>query len=188
MNVQFKFNMACDHWELLKSEDVFRAGDRLTVTCQTLRLPDQRVVDDYYRVKLASFSVIYALTENDEVIVLRQYKHGVGRVCITLPGGQLELGEEPEFSARRELLEETGYGGGKWKAAEPMVLHGNQRIATGHVYFVQNAQRIAEPASGDLEVSRVELMSRRRLRQAVMSGELPISSHVAAAGLADWFV
>lgn len=172
-------------WRLLETRNVFDGGRHLKVNRQCVRLPSAQVVDDYYQVELPSFSVVYALTEKSEVVVLRQYKHGVGRVCLTLPGGQVETGEEPEFAARRELLEETGFGGGRWTAAEPLILHGNQKIATAYIYVAESVFQIADAASGDLEEASVELIHRSLFARAVLSGEVPITSHVAATGLAS---
>jgi len=174
-----------DCWETLESELVYKAGDRLEVSCHSVLLPGNKIVEDYYRVALPSFSAIYAVTENQEVLVLRQYKHGVGDVCLTLPGGQIEPGEIPEFAARRELLEETGYGGGLWLPEKQLVVHGNQRVAKAHIHIATNVIRIGEPDSGDLETSTVERLPRSKFRQAVMTGQVPIVSHVAAFGLAE---
>lgn len=171
-------------WRLLETRNVFDGGRHLKVNRQCVRLPSAQIVDDYYQVELPSFSVVYALTEKSDVIALRQYKHGVGRVCLTLPGGQVETGEEPEFAARRELLEETGFGGGRWTAAAPLILHGNQKIATAYIYVAENVFQITEAASGDLEESSVEQVHRDLLARAVLAGDVPITSHVAAVGLA----
>jgi 8-oxo-dGTP pyrophosphatase MutT (NUDIX family) len=52
---------------------------------------------------------ILALTKNGEVVLVKQYRHGVCDVLWELPGGVVEDGEDPTDGARRELLEETGY-------------------------------------------------------------------------------
>ncbi|MEP3427876.1 MAG: NUDIX hydrolase [Roseibium sp.] len=174
-----------DCWTLLDSDKVFEADNRLRVTRQTVCLPDSRIIDDYYQIDLPSFAAIYTLTEDNQVLVLQQYKHGVGRVCLTLPGGQIDPGEDPEFSARRELLEETGYGGGRWRPGPTLVLHGNQRIAKAHIYIVQKAIKLGEPASDDLENAELITMPRAGVRQAMRMGNLPITSHVAAVGIAE---
>lgn len=174
-----------DCWSLLESRKVFEADNRLRVLRQTLCLPDNRIVEDYYQIDLPSFAAIYAVTEEDEVLLLRQYKHGVGHVCLTLPGGQIDAGEDAEFSARRELLEETGYGGGRWLAGPPLILHGNQRIATVHIYVARHVIKLGEASSGDLEESELITSTRNDVRRAVMNGELPITTHVAAVGIAE---
>jgi len=172
-------------WETLDSQTVFQGGTRLEVSSERVLLPGNRIVDEYYRIALPSFSAVYAVTEGDRVLVLRQYKHGVGQVCLTLPGGQLEPNEIPEFAARRELLEETGYGGGLWLPEQQLVVHGNQRVATAHIHVARNVIKVGEPHSGDLEEATVVAMPRAEFRQAVLNGQVPITSHVAAFGLAE---
>lgn len=174
-----------DHWSLVESRKVFEAGERLRVLRQTICLPDNRLVDDYYQIDLPSFASIYAVTEDDEVLLLRQYKHGIGKVCLTLPGGQVDPGEDAEFSARRELLEETGYGGGRWLAGPSLVLHGNQRIASAHIFVARHVIKLAEANSGDLEDATLIRQPRETVRRAALLGDLPITSHVATVGIAE---
>lgn len=172
-------------WSLVENRKVFEADNRLRIHRQTLCLPDNRIVEDYYQIDLPSFAAIYAVTEQDQVLLLRQYKHGVGQVCLTLPGGQIDPGEDAEFSARRELLEETGYGGGRWLAGPPLILHGNQRIAMAHIYVARHVIKLGEANSGDLEETELLTSPRNDVRQAVLNGELPITTHVAAVGIAE---
>jgi ADP-ribose diphosphatase len=175
-------------WALVDSRKVFEASNRLRVMRQTVCLPDNRIVDDYYQIDLPSFATIYAVTEQDEVLILRQYKHGVGEVCLTLPGGQIDPGEDAEFSARRELLEETGYGGGKWITGPSMVLHGNQKIAVAHVFVACHVIKLCEAISGDLEDATLLTMPRKEVCQSMLKGKTPITSHVAAIGMAEMFL
>ncbi|WP_329611875.1 NUDIX hydrolase [Roseibium aggregatum] len=174
-----------DHWSLVESSKVFEACGRLRVLRQTVCLPDNRLVDDYYQIDLPSFASVYAVTEDDRVLLLRQYKHGIGRVCLTLPGGQVDPGEDAEFSARRELLEETGYGGGRWLAGPTLVLHGNQRIASAHIFVARHVIKLADANSGDLEDATLIKLPREQVRQAALGGDLPVISHVATVGVAE---
>ncbi len=59
---------------------------------------------------------VIALTgdEDDQMLLVRQYRHGVGTVTLEIPSGQVDSGEEPLAAAQRELAEETGYTGGRW--------------------------------------------------------------------------
>lgn len=58
---------------------------------------------------------ILAITADNEVILVRQYRQPAGKVLLEIPAGKLEPGEEPLQCARRELLEETGLEAGRWK-------------------------------------------------------------------------
>ncbi|GAA0775538.1 NUDIX hydrolase [Roseibium denhamense] len=176
------------NWSLLSSEKVFEAGDRLKVLRQTVELPDLTRVEDYYQIDLPTYATIYAVTDQDEVLLLEQYKHGVGQVCLTLPGGQIDPGENPEFAARRELLEETGYGGGRWLAGPSLVLHGNQRVALGHIFVARHVIKLNDPSPGDLEDMQVKLQSRKDVQRSLIDGKLPITSHAAAVGIAETMI
>ena len=65
---------------------------------------------------------VVALTDANEVVMIRQFRFGRGEVTIEIPGGAVDEGEEHGVAAQRELLEETGFGGGRWSylgASEP---------------------------------------------------------------------
>jgi ADP-ribose pyrophosphatase len=58
-------------------------------------------------------AVIVPFTADDEVILVRQFRHAIGKTLLELPAGTLEPGEDPEVCAARELMEETGFRAGK---------------------------------------------------------------------------
>src|SRR6266511_1200112 len=53
--------------------------------------------------------MVFALTQNQQVVLIKQYRHGVQEAILELPGGSVDEGESPLEAAKRELLEETGY-------------------------------------------------------------------------------
>ena len=55
-----------------------------------------------------SWANVVALTKDAEVVLVRQYRHGVCESLLEFPGGVVEDGEDPPDGAKRELLEETG--------------------------------------------------------------------------------
>ncbi len=57
---------------------------------------------------------VIALTDREEAVLIRQFRHGIREVTLEIPGGMVDAGDEPLAAAKRELLEETGYRGGDW--------------------------------------------------------------------------
>ena len=171
-------------WQVLKSSEIFTADPWLTLSVQQVRVPDGRVIDDFYQLALPDFIVVFAETASGEVIMIRQYKHGARRTSLTLPGGLIEKGEDPLDAAKRELLEETGYQADSWRSLGSYVVNGNLGCGHGHFFMAAGARRVREPESGDLETMEIELLTRGRLAEALRNGEVLLLNHAAAIAMA----
>jgi len=171
-------------WIVEEHEQVYCNERGITVSRQVVRLPNGDVIPDYFQIALPDFVTIVAVTDQRDVLVIRQYKHGVGRVALTLPGGGIERGEEPLAAAERELLEETGYASEAWTPLSHFVVSGNQHIATSHMFFADNCRQVAEANSGDLEEMEIVHMGREEAVEKTCAGAFPIISHTTALSLA----
>lgn len=109
-------------WEVLDREYLHREP-WLTVRRDKVRLPNGTVFPDYYVLEYPTWINVIALTPEGKFVMVRQYRHGLGIVATELCAGVAEAGEEPLEAAKRELLEETGFGGGEWELN--MVLSAN---------------------------------------------------------------
>lgn len=172
------------HWETLKSKEVFSADPWIRLSVEQVRLPDGRVVDDYYQMQLVDCAIIFAETKKGKVVMERQYKHGVRKVTLTLPTGGIHPGEDPMLAAQRELKEETGYVSKDWQCLGRFILMGNQGGGTIHVFKALQAEQVTEPVESDLEEMDIILMKPEELTEAIRSGEISILNSVTAILLA----
>jgi ADP-ribose pyrophosphatase len=154
----------------------------LEVFEEHIRLPDGRLVDDFYTIRLRDFVVVAPLTEDGRLIVVQHYRHGPRRITRSLPSGFIEGGESPAEAAKRELLEETGFVAGSWTDLGTFVVDGNRRCGIEHVYMATGARREAEPTSHDLAEATVHLLPVAEVAQALRRGEF--SELASAAGIA----
>jgi ADP-ribose pyrophosphatase len=172
------------HWRTLHRETIFTGGPIKEVAVERVELPDGRTVPDYYVIRLPDYVLIYAEVDDGTVPMLRQYKHGLRRVCLTFPGGAVEDGESPVTTARRELLEETGYEAMAWHSLGAFVTNANQGCNVAHLFRATGCRRVTEPHSGDLEQASLELVSPARLLHPAGLHEVGLASHVALLLLA----
>lgn len=172
--------MSVHVWRVLDRRTVFSGGPIREVAVETVELPDGRVVDDYYAIRLADYVLVYPEMEDGTVRMLRQYRHGLRRVCLGFPGGAVERNESPVDAARRELLEELGCVADEWHGLGALGTNGNQGCNTAHLFRAIGCRPIAAPVAPDME--RPELLSFRRdelLGRPNLLEEVGLASHVA---------
>lgn len=82
----------------------------LEVAARVVRgMPGSTGDQEFYVVRPRDYVTVIATTTEGQVLLVRQYRPAVDRQTLELPSGLLDPGEAPEETARRELLEETGY-------------------------------------------------------------------------------
>lgn len=95
-------------WKVLSSEEIVN-NQYLKVTKERIRNAAGVIVDDYYITSKSDCAMVAALNKNDEILIIREYRHGCRDYVWKLPAGGVNDGESAHDAARRELLEETGY-------------------------------------------------------------------------------
>lgn len=167
-------------WTTLESRYVVKRP-WLTARVDKVQLPDGRVNPEHYVLEYPAWVNVLAITTSGEYVFIRQYRHAFDEVLTELCAGVVEAGETPLEAARRELREETGYGGGEWSLA--MTIGQNPSICDNLTYCFTavGVERLGDQnldASEDIEVmllTRDEvraLLERDEMKQALMAAPL----------------
>lgn len=142
------------NWELLHSKYVYK--DRWFIArADSCKMPDGRVVEPYYVLEFPNWCNVVAFNTNNEILMVRQYRHALGKTTIELPGGVIDKNETPAQAAVRETLEETGYN-----ITTPQLLYStspNPATNNNTAYFfvadvLDNTHAVNFDAFEDLEV------------------------------------
>jgi ADP-ribose pyrophosphatase len=168
-------------WRLQRSKIVFDEP-WYRLRRDWLLLPDGRQIDDYYVSLRPEVVLVFAVTEADEVVMVRQYKHGTGQILLEFPGGTFVGGQENGAeAAARELAEETGHTAEAFEflgTAWDDPTRQNNRI---HFYLARHARLTQAQDLDEHEDIEVVLVPLRRIRQMCMTDEIAVTGSLALA-------
>ncbi len=137
----------------------------------------------WYRLAAPDGVLILALTEDRRIAMVRQWRPARERMSLELPAGAMDPGETPEQAARRELLEETGLGGGTWHALGTGGLAIDRETARLHLFLAQGVAPTGHPPEGGVEV---RLLTPSAFRAAVTGPEFEQLAALSALTMARW--
>ena len=157
-------------WEYLAKESILERKPWFKVFREEVRLPDGKIVPDYYEIEMPHYTAVFAVTVEQKIMVLRCYRHAIGDVTLTMPGGLLEEGESPLEGIQREFLEETGYKAKEWESLGSFIGNSTRGCGTYHLFFATGAYPVQEPDSGDLEELELLLWTPEEVELAIDDG------------------
>ncbi len=167
-------------WKILKSKYLLK-NPWINVRQDKCQLPNGKVIDKFFVLERPDWVLIFPVTKNKEVILVKQYKHGIGKIILELPAGGIDKTDSsPLAAAKRELKEETGYSGGTW-SQEGEWTHEPSGQTNKIIFYI--AEDIKEKfkqsfdATEDIEVIKVPL---KNIRRMISKGEIKTQGHVAA--------
>ena len=147
-------------WDLISSEYLF-TDTWLRARRDRCRRPDGEEVYPYYVMEYPTWVTAVALTEDEQVVLVKQYRHALGEVCIETPGGCVDdTDANLEEAVKREMLEETGYaftGAYYLGKTSPNPSTNNNLM---HLFLLTGGKKIQEQEldhNEDLEVVTVSL-------------------------------
>ena len=159
-------------WPIIEST---KDSDKGLFSIKTNRCRSPRTGQEhhFYVIDFPNWVQILPITPDDKIVMVRQYRHGCGQIFLELPGGLIDDNDlSPEQTAKRELLEETGYRSESLMLLtrifpQPAVLSN-----MGLTYMAREVKKVSKPnldAAEDIEVCLVNL---KKIPEMIRTGEI----------------
>ena len=170
-------------WNLIKSEKLNSC--RVFSTRRDISLSPVTGKDhDFYIIEAPDWINVVATTSDNQIVLIKQYRHGTQSVTLEIPGGMVDPGESPLEAARRELLEETGYASNEWIFIGKV--HPNPAIQnnTCHMFLAKDVKKVQEPNFEGTEDIVSFLTPAKEIPNLVAEGKI---THSLVIGAFYWY-
>ena len=144
----------------------------LTARVDKVELPTGAIIDEYYVLEYPDWVNTIAITKEGEFVFVRQYRYAIGKTVNELCAGVVEKNEDPMDAAKRELMEETGFGGGKWQKWMTISANPSTHTNLTHCYLAMDVERMDVQHLDQAEDIEVRLFSREKVMDMLEKGEI----------------
>lgn len=139
------------------------------------------MIEPYYVLDYSPWVSVFAMTDDDDVILVRQYRHAIESITLELPSGGFERADlDAASAAKRELLEETGYSSARFFEIAKIAPNPASHTNFNHVIFTTGARQVAAQYLDDGEDIEIVLMPVQQVRDELASGTFVAAIQTAA--------
>ena len=171
--------MSLKAWKILGSKYLIkRNGMAVRIDqCET----SNGIIFEPYIIECETWVNVIALTKKREVLLIKQYRHGAGKVLLEIPAGVMdEADESPEQAARRELLEETGYTSDRFIEVGSIYPNPATHNNMTYSFLALDVEPVSQQNLDETEEIEVSLVPFDEFISLAKEGGLPQALHISA--------
>lgn len=166
-------------WKILSSEYLFK-DLWFTVRKDTCETPMGKIIDPYYVYEFPTWVAAVPVTEDGRIVMVRQYRHALGEVCIEIPGGCVDdTDNNPQEAIARELLEETGYSFSSFEYLGKISANPSSNNNLLHMFLARGGKKVADQKLDANEEIEVVYLTIDELKQLLKENKIIQAMHVS---------
>ncbi len=166
------------NWKIVSSEYLFKET-WFTVRKDTCETPQGKIVSPYYVYEFPTWVSALAITEDNKVIMVRQYRHGIQETILEVPGGCVDDEDKNyEEAIARELLEETGYKFSGYKYLGKVSPNPSTNNNWMHMFLATGGIKVKEQQLDHNEEIEVILMDIEEVQTLLSENKIIQALHV----------
>lgn len=172
-------------WNILATKELI-SNRYISLYEDKVKLPNGMIIDDFYRVKVPNSSAVVALTDDMNIVLIKQYRYCYEKELLELPSGVFEEKEkDPLVVARRELLEETGYTSDNWTYLGATIENAAKMTNYAHMFMATGCKKVRSQKLDSTEDIEVLIMPFSEAIDKAMNGDILCSGPAYAILKAD---
>jgi len=165
-------------WKILSSEYLFN-DLWFKVRKDICETQEGKIINPYYVYEFPEWATAFALTEDNKVIMVRQYRHPVGEVILELPGGCVDdTDKDFQTAIARELLEETGYTFTSYESLGKISANPSTNTNWMHMFLAKGGRKVSVQKLDHNEEIIIELYSIDELKKMVRENKIIQAMHI----------
>ena len=166
------------NWKILESKYISK-HIYFTAREDKCERPDGQIVDPYFVVELPPSVCAMAVTEDNEVVLVKQYRHAIGETILEIPGGFIDKDEDIQKAIARELLEETGYEFTQYDCVGKISANPGMLDNYTYLYLARGGKKVAAQQLDHNEDIELLTMPLEEYRKMLLNNEIVQSLHMA---------
>ena len=165
-------------WKVLSSEYLYKAS-WFTIRKDVCETPQGKIIDPYYVYEFPTWVSALAITKDNKVVMVRQYRHGLEETIIEVPGGCVDDTDKSlQDAVARELVEETGYEFTAYHYLGKVSPNPSTNNNWMHMFLATGGELVKEQVLDHNEEIEVVVMELEELREMIEQNQIVQALHV----------